>query len=532
MTTDPGSLLPVAMQAVVMAREIILTRHPTSVTEKSDRDLVSDIDLAVERVVRDHLRKATPDAGFLGEEEGRSGDPDTTWLWTLDPIDGTSNFTHGIPLCATSLALLRDGRPVLAVIDAPLLNECYHAIEGHGTYIGTRRLKASTITHLRDAVVAIGDYAVGEGADHKNELRLAATIQLTPRVHRIRMLGTAALDLAWVAAGRLDASITLQNTPWDVCAGVLIAREAGASVVDADGSPHDLASAATIAAPAQLISQLIPLIPLTRAADLVSTDETSPGRTSPYAALDGILSRARSLIFEFDGPICDLSAAMPVDTADQLAASLGAQATVLTPGQTAAPTPDPAEIIARVAAANPDLARQMNSQLTDIEARAVTKARPAAYGHETLAACRDSGRAAAIISHHSASAVSTYLTSHQLTDQVRAVIAPDAYPPGHLQTTKHLIEDALHALGTTAADSALITTSTTGIDTAHSTGIQSVGYAMTPADAESLAAAGAGCVIPSLADVTLRLRARPLMPLCRDLDGDGDEDEGVDDQGV
>jgi myo-inositol-1(or 4)-monophosphatase len=260
MTTGPASLLPVAMHAADIARQIIQTRPAASVTEKADRDLVSDIDLAVEHAIRDYLKEATPEAGFLGEEEGRSGDAGTAWLWTLDPVDGTSNFTHGLPLCATSLALLHEGHPVLAVIDAPLLNQRYHAIEGHGAFSGTRRLRASTISRLRDAIVAIGDYAVGDEAASKNELRLAATIQLAPRVHRIRMLGTAALDLAWVADGRLDASITLQNTPWDVCAGVLIAGEAGASVADSDGSPHTLSSAATIAAPAPLLSQIIPLL--------------------------------------------------------------------------------------------------------------------------------------------------------------------------------------------------------------------------------------------------------------------------------
>lgn len=260
MTTDPSSLLPVAMHAADIAREIIQARRPASVTEKSDRDLVSDIDLAVEHAIRAYLREATPEAGFLGEEEGRSGHAGTAWLWTLDPVDGTSNFTHGLPLCATSLALLHEGRPVLAVIDAPLLDQRYHAAEDHGAFSGTRRLNASTVSSLRDAIVAIGDYAVGEEAARKNELRLAATIQLIPRVHRIRMLGTAALDLAWVADGRLDASITLANTPWDVCAGALIAREAGASVTDSDGSPHTLSSAATIAAPAPLLSQIIPLL--------------------------------------------------------------------------------------------------------------------------------------------------------------------------------------------------------------------------------------------------------------------------------
>jgi myo-inositol-1(or 4)-monophosphatase len=210
--------------------------------------------VAIERAIRGYLHDTTPDIGFLGEEEGGTTDLGTGWLWTLDPIDGTSNYAHRVPLCAASLALLHDGRPVLGVIDAPFLAERYYAVEGHGAWAGTRRMTASTTASLRDAIVAIGDYATGAQASRKNETRLAATIQLTPRVHRIRMLGTAALDLAWLADGRLDASITLGNDPWDVAAGVIIAREAGAMVVDADGSPHTLHSAATIAASASLVS--------------------------------------------------------------------------------------------------------------------------------------------------------------------------------------------------------------------------------------------------------------------------------------
>src|SRR6266568_904628 len=280
MTPDPGSLLSVALQAADLAADMMRTRRPASVTEKHDRDLVSDVDLAIERQVRAHLADATPGIGFLGEEEGQSGGPAGGWLWTLDPIDGTSNFAHGIPLCATSLALLHDGRPVLGVIDAPFLGQRYHAIEGHGAYVGEHRLSSSSTAHLRDAVVAVGDYATGPRADHKNEQRLALTIQLAPRVHRVRMLGTAAVDLAWVADGRLDASITLGNKPWDTAAGILLAREAGAAVTDAYGDPHDLNSAATIAAAPPLISQLIPLI---QAADLTTDPKDSQvGYASPY----------------------------------------------------------------------------------------------------------------------------------------------------------------------------------------------------------------------------------------------------------
>jgi myo-inositol-1(or 4)-monophosphatase len=503
MTADPGSLLPVAFQAADTASELIRTRRPASVTEKSDRDLVSDVDLAIERAIRTFLHEVTPDVGFLGEEEGRTGDPGTEWLWTLDPIDGTSNFAHGLPLCATSLALLRNGRPVLAVIDAPFLGQRYHAIEGHGAYTGARPMKASTTTHLRDAVVAIGDYAVGNGADRKNEVRLAATIQLAARVHRIRMLGTAALDLAWVADGRLDASVTLANQPWDTAAGVLLAREAGATVVDADGRPHNLDSASTIAAPAPLLSQLIPLL---RAADLTDSQDTPVPYQSPYTALDAILSRARYLIFEFDGPVADLTAAMP-GAAEQLRATLHTERD-LPPA--IAETSDPFEILAYAAAIDFTLGKRIDAQLTTIEVTAAATARPAAYVHETLAACRDSGRTPAVVSRHSTEAVSSYLASHGLADQVRHVIAAPSYPPGHLQPGPHLIEDLIRSLGTSPAECALITASVASIDIAQNAGTQSIGYATEPSTSERLTDAGAGCVIPSLADLTLRLRARPL----------------------
>jgi myo-inositol-1(or 4)-monophosphatase len=259
-TADLGELMSVALTAVDAARRIVHASGPAVITEKSDRDLVSDIDVAIEREVRDYLQQATPGIAFLGEEEGGDGDPGTGWRWVLDPIDGTSNFAHGIPLCATSLALMHDGRPVLGVIDVPFLSQRYHAAEGGGAWNGARRLAVSTTASLRDAIVAIGDYATGHHAESKNQGQLAVTSRLIPRVHRIRMLGTAAIDLAWLADGRLDASITLTNPPWDTAAGVIIAREAGAMVVDADGNSHTLRSIATVAATPQLIPQGLPLV--------------------------------------------------------------------------------------------------------------------------------------------------------------------------------------------------------------------------------------------------------------------------------
>jgi myo-inositol-1(or 4)-monophosphatase len=259
-TVDLGELMSVALTAADAARRIVHASGPAVITEKSDRDLVSDIDVAIEREVRRYLEHATPDFEFLGEEEGGDGDPGTGWRWVLDPIDGTSNFTHGIPLCATSLALVHDGHSVLGVIDVPFLAQRYHALEGGGAWNGARRLAVSATASLRDAIVATGDYATGDDADRQNQAQLAVTRRLISRVQRIRMLGTAAIDLAWLAEGRLDASVTLTNPPWDTAAGVIIAREAGAMVVDIDGSSHTLNSAATVAATPQLIPQILPLV--------------------------------------------------------------------------------------------------------------------------------------------------------------------------------------------------------------------------------------------------------------------------------
>ncbi|HET6502475.1 MAG TPA: inositol monophosphatase family protein [Amycolatopsis sp.] len=240
-------LLPVAREAVAMARRIILSRAPSSVTAKGERDLVTDIDLAVEAAVREFLSGQTPSIGVLGEERGRTGaEGDALW-WVLDPVDGTANFARGIPLSAVSLGLVAGRRGVLAVVDLPFLDLTCTAVAGHGTYAGDERLRSSGVRELSEAVISVGDFAVGEGAEARNRLRISLLSRLGARAQRIRMIGTAATDLAWVAHGKLDASIILANLPWDTMAGVLLVREAGGVVVDLDGTEHTADSAATIA---------------------------------------------------------------------------------------------------------------------------------------------------------------------------------------------------------------------------------------------------------------------------------------------
>ena len=252
--------MPIAAEAMDLATEIVRQRAPAVVKAKGDRDMVSDVDIEIERAVRGYLRSRSPEIGFLGEEEGNAPS-DSELQWVLDPIDGTANFVKGIPLYSISLALLNDKEPVLGVIDVPAEACRYSAAVGSGAYCGDRRIRVRSTSHLKEAIVTVGDYAVGERAQAKNRTRLGVTTQLAEQAQRVRMLGSAAIDLAWLANGRTDAAIIFGNKPWDTAAGVVLVREAGGLVVDADGKQHTTRSASTIAASAELLSELLDLIP-------------------------------------------------------------------------------------------------------------------------------------------------------------------------------------------------------------------------------------------------------------------------------
>jgi myo-inositol-1(or 4)-monophosphatase len=257
--TDLSDLMPVAARAMDIARDIVLQRKPEIVTAKGDRDMVSDTDIAIERAVRDYLAKQTPHVGFLGEEEGLSPG-DHQIMWALDPIDGTANFVQGIPLFSISLALIREEKPVLGIIDVPAMRGRYSAYLGNGARYGSESLRVRSAARLSQAIVTIGDYAVGDNAAARNKLRLAVTHQLAGQALRVRMLGSAAIDLAWLAHGRTNAAIIFGNKPWDTAAGVILVREAGGHVVDHNGTQHTFHSATTIAVPPPLQSQVLHLV--------------------------------------------------------------------------------------------------------------------------------------------------------------------------------------------------------------------------------------------------------------------------------
>jgi myo-inositol-1(or 4)-monophosphatase len=259
-------LLEIAWQATQIGANTLRTSQPSSVHHKGDRDLVTDIDLAIQQDIADYLTQTTPDIGLLAEESLQQPTISTTeWLWVLDPIDGTSNFVHGLPLCSVSLALLHCGRTVVAVTHAPLLGRTYHAIKDNGAFLNGQPITTSRTERLNEAIVSLGDYAVGPEAAAQNQHRLALTAELIPRVERIRMIGAATLDLAFVAEGAIDACVMMSNKPWDTAAGALIAREAGAHITDAHGNPHTYQSDSTIATTPAIAHQLATVMQTTNA---------------------------------------------------------------------------------------------------------------------------------------------------------------------------------------------------------------------------------------------------------------------------
>ncbi|WP_280491427.1 inositol monophosphatase family protein [Nocardia asiatica] len=261
MTVSRDELLKVARSAVDRGAELLRTAERGRIRAKSDRDYVTDLDRRIQDHIRRYLAETTPGFDFLGEEsDPMSGDRAGQRMWVLDPIDGTSNFIHGLPLCAVSLALVDDSEPVIGVVNAPFLNLEYYAAAERGAFGNGTPIKASKTETLGQAIVSIGDYAVGPEAEVKNKRRFALTAELAATVERVRMFGSAALDLVWVAEGRTDACIMLSNKPWDTAAGVVISREAGAVVLDSTFRRHSLGSADTIAAAPAVADQLIALV--------------------------------------------------------------------------------------------------------------------------------------------------------------------------------------------------------------------------------------------------------------------------------
>jgi myo-inositol-1(or 4)-monophosphatase len=222
------------------------------VSVKGPGDFVSQADMRAEQSIRADLEKARPGYGFLMEESGASGSDSWTWRWVVDPLDGTSNFLHGIPHWAISIGLerrLQDGSTEIAAgcIYAPASDEMFWAEKGGGAFLNERRLRVSARRDMKESLFATGiPFAI---VPPRRQLAFARTLAtLMPQVAGIRRFGAAALDLAWVAAGRYEGFWELGLKPWDMAAGLLIVREAGGYVTDPQGGQDPLASGEVVAA--------------------------------------------------------------------------------------------------------------------------------------------------------------------------------------------------------------------------------------------------------------------------------------------
>ncbi|AZI37416.1 inositol-1-monophosphatase [Caenibius tardaugens NBRC 16725] len=234
------------------------------VSRKGPADFVSKADRAAERTLYDELLQARPDWGFLLEEAGEiEGDP-TKPRWVIDPLDGTSNFLHGIPHFAISIAAQEprlDGKGwgdvVAAVIYQPITDETYWAEKTRGAWLHDARLRVSSRRHLDEALIATGIPFAGAG-DPNEWVKIYA--EIGPKVAGIRRFGAASLDLAWVAAGRFDGFWESNLQPWDTAAGCLLVREAGGFVSDWRGRSDPICAAQVLAGNDALHSRLHKLV--------------------------------------------------------------------------------------------------------------------------------------------------------------------------------------------------------------------------------------------------------------------------------
>ena len=231
-----SALLNVMVQAAMkagrsLARDFGEVQN-LQVSLKGPGDYVSQADRRAEQIIHAELSRARPDFGFLMEESGEIESKDGQHRWLVDPLDGTTNFLHGIPLFAVSIALERNDEIVAGVIFNPATDELYTTERGGGAFLNDRRLRVASRRVLSDSVIGCGVPNLGRGNHGKFLVELR---HVMGEVAGVRRLGSASLDLAYVAAGRFDGFWETGLSPWDIAAGILLIREAGGFVSDFNG---------------------------------------------------------------------------------------------------------------------------------------------------------------------------------------------------------------------------------------------------------------------------------------------------------
>ncbi|CCO24587.1 inositol monophosphatase family protein [Maridesulfovibrio hydrothermalis] len=253
-----NTILEKAKQSVLQAGEIIKDNYlkPKNIQYKGRIDLVTETDLAVENFLKVELSKILPDSSFLAEET--AGDAQlVNRTWIIDPLDGTTNFAHGLPMVATSVALWEDDQVVLGIINLPILNEVFTAIRGGGAFLNGQPIHVSNCENLEMSLIATGfPYAIDEHVDFIT----TALRKVLLSTQGVRRPGAAALDLAYLACGRYDGFYENCLKPWDTAAGWLLVEEAGGTVTEYGKSEFNLFSPNILATNSHLHDKLDDLL--------------------------------------------------------------------------------------------------------------------------------------------------------------------------------------------------------------------------------------------------------------------------------
>jgi myo-inositol-1(or 4)-monophosphatase len=227
-----------------------------TIRSKRKNDFVSEVDHAAEEAIIGVLRDAYPEHGFLAEESGET-ESEREYVWVIDPLDGTTNFLHGVPQYCVSIALLQKGVAQQAVVFDPNRNELFTASKGAGAYLNDRRIRVSRLDRVDEALVGTG-FPFREMGNIDEYLRMMKNVMAGTA--GLRRPGAAALDLAWVAAGRFDAFWEIGLSPWDMAAGALLVREAGGLVADLGGNEGFMESGRVVASNGKIFAAFLKLL--------------------------------------------------------------------------------------------------------------------------------------------------------------------------------------------------------------------------------------------------------------------------------
>jgi myo-inositol-1(or 4)-monophosphatase len=247
----------IATKAARKAGDIILRYHNQidllTIESKAANDFVSEVDKAAENAIIDEIKKAFPHHSIMGEENGEiSGDKDFKWI--IDPLDGTTNYLHGFPQYAVSIALFEKNVPCHAVVYDPFKEELFTASKGEGAYLNDQRIRVTDTHGLNEALI-------GTGFPFKSPQHLDAYLAMFkaihPKVSGIRRAGSAALDLAYVAAGRMDGFWEIGLNIWDIAAGTLLVKEAGGFIGDFSGRENFLETGNVVAGNKTVFKELL-----------------------------------------------------------------------------------------------------------------------------------------------------------------------------------------------------------------------------------------------------------------------------------